>query len=81
VGGLLLLHWCWGLLEQACNIQRINYVYLLDLNPKSVSSPRWVQHSLSRKQNAHLPLIVPEGRCATYFQYVRWCAGGSSMKQ
>jgi hypothetical protein len=40
VGGLLLLHWCWGLMEMACSVLRINYVYLLDLHPKHVSSPR-----------------------------------------
>ena len=40
VGGLLLLHWCWGILENTCNYLRINFVYLLDLSPKHVSSPR-----------------------------------------
>ncbi len=40
VGGLLLLHWCWGILENFCNHMRINFVYLLDLSPKNVSSPR-----------------------------------------
>jgi hypothetical protein len=42
VGGLLLLHWCWGLVEWVCDTLRINYVFLLDLHPKNVSSPRWV---------------------------------------
>lgn len=40
VGGLLLLHWCWGILENVCNYLRINFVYLLDLSPKNVYSPR-----------------------------------------
>jgi hypothetical protein len=40
VGGLLLLHWCWGIIEHFCNYLRINFVYLLDLSPKNVSSPR-----------------------------------------
>ena len=40
VGGLLLLHWCWAILEHFCNHLRINFVYLLDLSPKNVSSPR-----------------------------------------
>lgn len=44
VGGLLLLHWCWGILENVCNYLRINFVYLLDLSPKNVSSPRSVAH-------------------------------------
>lgn len=53
VGGLLLLHWCWGLLEQACNMLRINFVYVLDLQPKNVSSPRQDQPPTQISLRAH----------------------------
>lgn len=55
VGGLLLLHWCWGILENVCNYLRINFVYLLDLSPKNVSSPKYVR----KDAHTHFVALCP----------------------
>jgi len=38
-GGLLLLHWCWGVSVSVWTRYRINYIFLFDFNPRSVDSP------------------------------------------
>eukprot|EP00546_Thalassionema_frauenfeldii_P015736 CAMPEP_0178913190 /NCGR_PEP_ID=MMETSP0786-20121207/10702_1 /TAXON_ID=186022 /ORGANISM="Thalassionema frauenfeldii, Strain CCMP 1798" /LENGTH=815 /DNA_ID=CAMNT_0020585899 /DNA_START=80 /DNA_END=2527 /DNA_ORIENTATION=+ len=38
-GGLLLLHWFWGISVYVWTRYRINYIFLFDLNPRTVSSP------------------------------------------
>lgn len=38
VGGLLVVHWCWGISVYVWTRYRINYIYLFDFNPNNVSS-------------------------------------------
>ena len=38
-GGLLMLHWCWGVSVWVWSRYRINYIYLFDFNPSIVASP------------------------------------------
>jgi xenotropic and polytropic retrovirus receptor 1 len=38
-GGLLMLHWFWGVSVYVWTRFRINYIFLFDLNPRTVSSP------------------------------------------
>lgn len=42
VGGLLLLHWAWGLSVLVWTRSRINYIYLFDLDPRHVRKPRQI---------------------------------------
>ncbi len=37
-GGLLVLHWCWGLSTFVWNRFRINYIFLFEFDPRSVNS-------------------------------------------
>ncbi|CAM9712065.1 unnamed protein product, partial [Phaeothamnion confervicola] len=52
VGGLLLLHWCWGVsILASCGgvwtRTRINYLYLFDLDMRNMRSPLEVFNSAS----------------------------------
>lgn len=38
-GGLLMLHWFWGVSVYIWTRFRVNYIFLFDLNPKTVRSP------------------------------------------
>eukprot|EP00586_Coscinodiscus_wailesii_P022591 CAMPEP_0172520016 /NCGR_PEP_ID=MMETSP1066-20121228/291753_1 /TAXON_ID=671091 /ORGANISM="Coscinodiscus wailesii, Strain CCMP2513" /LENGTH=854 /DNA_ID=CAMNT_0013302695 /DNA_START=63 /DNA_END=2627 /DNA_ORIENTATION=- len=38
-GGLLAIHWFWGLSTMIWSRYRINYIYLFDFNPKVVATP------------------------------------------
>jgi len=38
-GGLLLVHWFWGICVYVWNRFRINYIYLFDFHPQSCDSP------------------------------------------
>ena len=38
-GGLVLLHWLWGVSVYIWTRHRINYIYLFDFNPRIVDSP------------------------------------------
>ena len=38
-GGLVLLHWCWGVSAYIWTRYRINYIFLFDFNPNIVDSP------------------------------------------
>jgi len=40
VGGLLLLHWAWGLSVLTWTRARINYIYLFDFDPRRILKPR-----------------------------------------
>ena len=37
-GGLLLVHWCWGLSTFVWTRFRINYIYLFEFDPRNVNS-------------------------------------------
>jgi len=37
-GGLLIIHWCWGLSTLVWNRFRINYIYLFEFDPRTVNS-------------------------------------------
>jgi len=39
-GGLLMLHWFWGLSVFVWTRNRVNYIFLFDLNPETVNSAR-----------------------------------------
>jgi xenotropic and polytropic retrovirus receptor 1 len=74
-GGLLLLHWFWGVSVYTWTRFRINYIFLFDLNPKIVSSPISIFNDavdetlvflvlmlLYYKAGAHdIPNIIPTG--------------------
>mmetsp|Transcript_22017 Transcript_22017/g.45866 ORF Transcript_22017/g.45866 Transcript_22017/m.45866 type:complete len:920 (-) Transcript_22017:91-2850(-) len=37
-GGMLLIHWCWGISTFVWNRFRINYIYLFEFDPRNVNS-------------------------------------------
>ena len=37
-GGLLVIHWCWGISTLVWNRFRINYIYLFEFDPRTVNS-------------------------------------------
>jgi len=74
-GGLLLLHWFWGASVYVWNRFRINYIFLFDLDPRTVDSPITIFNDvvdetlvfmflmlLYYKSGAHdIPDLVPPG--------------------
>lgn len=74
-GGLLLLHWFWGISVWVWKRYRINYIYLFDFNPGLVASPFGIMQDvvdetlvflvlmlLYYKAGAgDIPLVVPPG--------------------
>ena len=38
-GGLLLIHWCWGVSTFVWNRFRINYIFLFEFDPRHVATP------------------------------------------
>jgi hypothetical protein len=39
LGGLVLLHWFWGISTYVWTRYRVNYIFLFDFNPNIVESP------------------------------------------
>ena len=41
-GGLLLVHWFWGMSVYVWNRYRINYIFLFDFDPRIVDAPMMI---------------------------------------
>ena len=86
-GGLLLLHWFWGMSVYVWTRFRINYIFLFDLDPKTVSSPISIFNDavdeslvflvltlLYYKAGAHdIPSWIPEGYYPAFLVFYTIC--------